>query len=128
MSVYEYAVVPAPKRGLKARGIRGNDARFAYAIQSLMNEYGTAGWEYLRSEMLPCEQRQGLTKRTTIFQHVLVFRKPIAVEQPVSDPVVAPVLEDTPVDTDTPDRVDPVIESKPLSEDMERREPKLAAE
>ena len=60
MSHYEYKVVPAPRRGLKGRGVKGAEARFAYAIQTLMNDMAVQGWEFLRAEALPSEERHGL--------------------------------------------------------------------
>ena len=35
------------------------------------------GWEYVRAETLPCEERSGLTGRTTVYHNVLVFRRPL---------------------------------------------------
>jgi hypothetical protein len=75
---FEYKVVPAPKKGKKAKGVRSSEARFANALQSVMNEMGADGWEYQRTDTLPCEERQGLTGRTTTFQNMLVFRRNVA--------------------------------------------------
>lgn len=75
MPRYEYKVVPAPRKGQKSRGVRSSEARFALALEQAMNEMCAEGWEYLRAETLPCEERQGLTSRTTIFHNVLVFRR-----------------------------------------------------
>lgn len=77
MQRYEYKVVPAPTRGEKAKGVKGAPARFAHALTALMNEMGRDGWDYLRSDTLPCEERQGLTGKTTVFQNMLVFRRVI---------------------------------------------------
>ena len=38
MSDYEYKVVPAQRRGVKAKGVKGAEARFAHAIEAQMNE------------------------------------------------------------------------------------------
>ena len=75
MPVYEYKVVPAPARGEKARGVKGPEARFAYALECVMNEMAEGGWEFLRSETLPSEERSGLTQTVTQWRNVLVFRK-----------------------------------------------------
>lgn len=75
MSFYEYKVVPAPKRGLKAKGLKTGETRFANALQHLMNEHGADGWEYQRTDTLPLEERQGLTGKSTSFQNMLVFRR-----------------------------------------------------
>jgi hypothetical protein len=79
---YEYAVVPAPKKGLKARGVKTSEDRFAYALQTVMNEYGAEGWEYVRTDTLPSEERTGFTGRTTVFQNMMVFRKLLAAAAP----------------------------------------------
>ncbi|MCR9125241.1 MAG: DUF4177 domain-containing protein [Rhodobacteraceae bacterium] len=76
MTQYEYKVVPAPGRGEKAKGVRAPEARFALALETLMNRLAEDGWEYLRAEMLPSEERQGLTGTTTNWRNMLVFRRP----------------------------------------------------
>ena len=76
--LYDYKVIPAPKKGRKARGVKGAEARFAHAIEEVMNDMGAEGWEFLRSETLPSEERQGLTASTTVFRSILVFRRPRA--------------------------------------------------
>jgi len=72
---YEYKVVPAPVRGLKAKGIKTPEDRFANALESAINELAAAGWEYIRADTLPCEQREGIMSKTTVFQNMLVFRR-----------------------------------------------------
>ena len=44
MAHYEYKLVPAPRKGLKGKGVKGAEARFAFAVQSLMNEMAAEGW------------------------------------------------------------------------------------
>lgn len=75
MPKYEYKVVPAPKKAGKIKGIKGTDERFAAEISKMMNEFGAEGWEYQRTDTLPCEERQGFTGRTTTFQTMLIFRR-----------------------------------------------------
>ncbi|MEI4485867.1 DUF4177 domain-containing protein [Frigidibacter sp. MR17.14] len=111
MQRYEYKVVPAPVRGEKARGLKTTADRFARALTLLMNEQATEGWEYVRSDTLPCEERSGLTGRATSYQNMLTFRRPLAtagapavpalaapaptpapvLAAPVAEPVAAPV-------------------------------------
>ena len=78
MQRFEYKVIPAPKRGEKARGVRTTEERFALALTHLMNDLGAEGWEYIRADALPCDERVGLTGTKTTFQNVLVFRRVIA--------------------------------------------------
>lgn len=76
--MFEYKVIPAPARGQKARGARSADERFAVALTQAINAEARDGWEYLRSEMLPSEERSGLTRRSTVYHNLLVFRRPLA--------------------------------------------------
>lgn len=75
MSRYEYKIVPAPNRGLKGKGIKGPEARFANALEGKMNEMAAEGWEYQRAETLPSVERSGLASTTTEWRNVLVFRR-----------------------------------------------------
>ncbi|PPB81238.1 hypothetical protein LV82_01284 [Albidovulum inexpectatum] len=76
MTRYEYRVVPAPMRGQKAAGAKTNAERFGAALTATINEMAAKGWEYLRSDTLPCEERAGFTRRTTVYHSMLVFRRP----------------------------------------------------
>jgi len=80
MSQYEYKVVPAPTKGLKAKGVKTPEGRFANSVQSVLNTQAAEGWEYLRSELLPSDERSGLTSSTTNWRNVLVFRR-VAVQE-----------------------------------------------
>ena len=75
MDQYEYKVVPAPARGLRQRGARTGAERFAAAVADLMNTLAREGWEYQRADILPCEERAGLTRRVTVYHNLLVFRR-----------------------------------------------------
>lgn len=127
MSQYEYKVVPAPKKGLKAKGIKSAENRYANALETAMNALGAEGWEYQRSETLPSEERSGLTRRVTTFQNMLVFRRAVAVD--VIEPTVVEIVEDNTTPTITAE-VDesPLLEAKPLDVDPARAEPQVAAE
>jgi hypothetical protein len=80
MPFYEYKVVPAPEKSPKVRGLKG-PAKFAHALQTLMNELGQDGWEYYRAESLPDEERKGLTGRVEVTRNVLVFRRELYFEE-----------------------------------------------
>ena len=75
---FEYKVVPAPRKGEKSRGARTTPDRFALALTTLMNRLGQDGWEYLRADTLPCDERVGLTGSKTTFQSLLVFRRELS--------------------------------------------------
>jgi hypothetical protein len=78
MQRFEFKVIPAPKRGEKARGVKSTEDRFALALTHLMNDLGADGWDYVRADALPCEERVGFTGTKTTFQNVLVFRRVIS--------------------------------------------------
>ena len=84
MQRYEYKVVPAPKRGEKARGVKSTEDRFALTLTQMMNDLGADGWDYVRADTLPCDERSGLTGTRTTFQNMLVFRRIIAADQPAT--------------------------------------------
>ena len=95
MAVFEYKVVPAPTRGLKAKGVKGTPARFANALETVMNDLGADGWEYQRTDTLPVEERQGLTGKSSSFQNMLVFRRTVEVTvDPTVEEPVAGLIED----------------------------------
>ena len=75
MPIYEYKVIPAPRRGQKAKGVKSPEARFAHALQEAMNAEAAEGWEYLRADTLPCDERSGLTSTVTHYRNMLVFRR-----------------------------------------------------
>lgn len=76
--MYEYKVVTAPLRAVKVKGLKTTEERFAHMLQEALNDEAREGWEYLRAETLPCEERKGLTGTAKSFQSVLVFRRPWA--------------------------------------------------
>lgn len=75
MTGYEYKVVPAPLKGEKARGLKTGAERYAHALSQLMNTLGRDGWDYVRADTLPSEERTGFTGRTTVYHNLLVFRR-----------------------------------------------------
>ncbi|WP_037309432.1 DUF4177 domain-containing protein [Ruegeria halocynthiae] len=89
MQRYEYKVVPAPQKGTKAKGVKTAEGRFAATVEQLLNQMGADGWEYQRAELLPSEERAGLTSSTTNWRNVLVFRRSVdavAVDQSFEKP------------------------------------------
>lgn len=74
MHRYEYKVVPAPRTPARARGVKGDEARFARTIEEAINAVATDGWDYVRSDTLPCERR-GWFSSKILDQTVLIFRR-----------------------------------------------------
>jgi hypothetical protein len=97
MNSYEYRVVPAPNRAEKFRGAKTTTDRFALTLAAVMNELGRDGWEYLRADTLPCEERTGFTGRSTSYQTLLVFRRVLGAAAPAG-PHPAPAVEPRPLE------------------------------
>lgn len=141
MPRYEYKVVPAPKKGRRGKGVKGPEGRFANALETVMNELGAEGWEYQRTDTLPAEERQGLTGRTTVFQNMLVFRRPLESAEETFEPKlieqIDPLVEaPAPAPVPRPDpEADADADAAPGSEkrvaetlEMERTVPPLSAD
>lgn len=116
MQAFEYKVVPAPHKGTKAKGIKTPESRFANSVEATLNEMAAQGWEYQRAELLPSDERTGLTGSTTKWRNVLVFRRALMAEPvqsspslstaapqvgapvvPVAAPAAAPVTQPSPL-------------------------------
>lgn len=105
MSDYEYKVVPAPTKGRKAKGRTSNADRFAVSVEDVLNEYAALGWEYQRSELLPSDERSGLTGSTREWRNVLIFRR-----------ATGDARKTAPVETSTPEpapRIEPQVSEGP---------------
>ena len=88
MQAFEYRAVPAPSRGKKARGAKTTGDRFALAMTDILNEMAAEGWDYVRAETLPCDERKGLTGTQTTEQNLLIFRRRLrAAEDRASAPL-----------------------------------------
>lgn len=84
MPHYEYKVIPAPQRGEKSRDAKTPEARFARTIETVMNDMAAEGWEFQRAELLPNEERSGLTGTATTWRNLLVFRRLSAAAEAVA--------------------------------------------
>ena len=91
---FEYKVVPAPRKGRKAKGLKTPGERFANALAATINQHAAEGWDYVRTDTLPSEERKGLTGKTTVFQNMLIFRRQVGTAEaslrPATPPAIAP--------------------------------------
>lgn len=94
MTRYEFKVIPAPRRGEKSRDAKTTEDRFALALTNLMNQMGRDGWDYVRADTLPCDERSGFTGVKTTEQNLLVFRR--VLEEAAAAPLVAPRAAEAP--------------------------------
>jgi Domain of unknown function (DUF4177) len=120
MQRFEYKVVPAPTRGEKVRTAKTGADRFAHALSQIMNALGRDGWDYVRADTLPSEERTGFTGRTTVYHNMLVFRRslPDAVD---ASPTYPPLSADAPLriavtEAGTAPRLGPAIPAAPVPE------------
>ena len=117
MQRWEYKVVAAPTKGIKAKGVKSPEDRFALAVETAINAMAADGWHYHRTDMLPATERAGLTGSATQWRNLLVFKRPVeagatpqvidVMEPPVlpekdEPPLTAPPKPDTEADEDTP--------------------------
>lgn len=89
MAQYEYKVIPAPTKGQKTQGIKAPEARFANTIEGLLNAQAAEGWEYLRTDILPSDERTGLTGMQTVYRTLLVFRRARGASQDAAGEVIS---------------------------------------
>lgn len=116
MTKFEYKVLPAPSTATKVKGIKSTEGRFAHALMEVMNDLGEDGWEYLRADTLPCEERSGLTGKTTKFQNMLIFRRPLSeiVESGEVIPFAAPEESEDHLHGDATDRIASTLTAQPV--------------
>ena len=96
MSRFEYRVVPAPHQGTKAKGVKTTEDRFALSLTHALNNEAEDGWEYVRAETLPCDERKGLTGTQTTYQNVLVFRRAVSTDTSADEAPAAPLTLSNP--------------------------------
>ena len=96
MQRFEYKVIPAPTKGEKTRTAKTTADRFGVALTTLMNDLGRDGWDYVRADTLPCEERVGFTGSKSSFQNMLVFRRLLDAEPSLLAEPVFPSVKSIP--------------------------------
>ncbi|MDF2231982.1 hypothetical protein P2H44_05400 [Albimonas sp. CAU 1670] len=103
MSAYEYKTVAAPRRAGRYRGVAKGPDSFARTLEEALADEAVDGWEFLRAENLPCEEKRGwLSRRETVFHAVLVFRRMREQVRPVAAPGAARDWSDPGFDEPSP--------------------------
>ena len=88
---FEYKCVGAPERPKRLRGSHSRSDRVALAMQEIIGAEAVDGWEYLRTDMVPVEEKAGFFSRPQeVHRAVLVFRREAATAQPAPAPAPAP--------------------------------------
>lgn len=73
---YQYKCVAAPERAKRQRGAKTRTERVAAAMQELINAEATDGWEYVRTDLVPIEERSSFLARVhEVHRAVLIFRR-----------------------------------------------------
>lgn len=131
--MFEYKVVPAPVKGVKAKGLKTPEARFALGVEQAINALAAEGWEYQRSDVLPSTERVGLTGSETHWRTLMVFRRTLAPETAdtaLEDvPRIAPPLRAEPVLTASPAVAAPAVSSAvPEGDGVAEAEPETRQE
>lgn len=90
MQQFEYKIIPAPRRASKAKGVKTAEDRFAKTLTDMVNDHARDGWDYVRTDTLPVEERVGFTGKTTTFQHLMVFRRGLSQADATFDTPLAP--------------------------------------
>jgi len=98
MPHWQYKILPAPTKGIKGKGVKGPQGRFANALEILMNDMAAEGWEFQRAETLPSLERSGFTGSTTEWRNLLVFRREIVENTDTQDMMPAPKVHSTPIE------------------------------
>lgn len=75
--LYEYDVVPAPKKPMRVPGLTREDDRVAYELSSLFNEMAVDGWEYVRADVINIDDVTGIAGNVPKSHTLLVFRRPM---------------------------------------------------
>lgn len=128
MQTYEYKAVPAPNRSKRVKGVKGTAGRFAAVLTETMNEHAADGWEYLRSDSLPVEEKPGMFKsKIETYQTVLVFRRAVAAA--VETPMAGYIEDQSDIVEDAPEpSVEPVPTEPEVTTPDPSAEPELPSE
>ena len=111
---HEYKVVPAPRRGTKSREAKTNEDRFALTLSMILNDLGREGWDYVRAETLPSDERVGFTKTRTVDQTVLIFRRTLDAAGALSATLAEHPAAPKPIPAEAPaPRLGPAVEPAP---------------
>lgn len=97
--MYEYKCVGAPERARRAKGAKTRTDRVARALQEVIEAEANAGWEYLRTDLIPVEEKPGFFARPReVHRAVLIFRRAKdAASKPRFQDRSAPTYDDPPV-------------------------------
>lgn len=128
MQHYEYTVIPAPDRGSRAKGGKTPADRYAAALAGVLNQMAEDGWDYVRAETLPSDERSGIASRQTLWHNVLVFRRSLAAEAVVAPAPAAVAREPEPAAESAPAPADAAKAPAPAKNEIFTQPPLRKAE
>lgn len=106
---YEYKCIAAPEKARRRRGAKTRTDRVALVVEEILQAETKGGWEYLRADLFPVEEKSGIFGRTQeVHRAVLVFRRATGassagVHQQFAAPTLAqPVLAQPPAPAPAP--------------------------
>lgn len=110
----EYKCVGAPERPKKKRGAKTRSDRVAAVMQDVINAEAVDGWEYVRTDLVPVEEKSGWFSRATeVHRAVLIFKRganvPVVPHQPRNQPMIAPAGSSQTEPGATPSMSQPII-------------------
>lgn len=120
--MHEYKVVPAPQRAQKVKGLKTTEQRFANTLAEAINAEAAGGWQFLRTETLPCEERGTLGSMRTTTVTVMIFARELGQVRPKAATALAAVQEPATAPAETETAAAPSIAAAPLAA-AHRREP-----
>ncbi len=130
MAEFEYKVVPAPRKAGRAKGVRGHDEKYAYTLGEIMNKMAADGWQYLRAESLPVDEKAGMMGKTTEkYLSLLVFQRQTNAPAAIAEPVFEEPTVNVPEFLSDP-AVQTPVNPEPVADPMElhRSEPEETIE
>lgn len=123
MERYEYLVVPAPRKGAKAKGLRSPADRYAHQMTLLLNDLAIEGWEFWRADTLASDERKGLMGTTSVSHELLIFRRLTAAALATQMPAQGHAAEPVEPTIDTYDRASDPVEPARAEPSLGRPDP-----
>ncbi len=75
---FEYKCIGGPERPKRQRGVSPSD-RVALAMEEIIADEAVEGWEYLRTDLVPVDEKPGFFSRSQVVHRaVLIFRRDLA--------------------------------------------------
>ena len=83
MTEFAYKCVAAPRRARKSREHRTPTACLVASMEEAIAAEAAAGWEYLRTDLIPMEAKSGwFSPMTETHQGVMIFRRAVGGPSP----------------------------------------------